>query len=61
MEDREKSMPLEFVCKCGMKYRVDIEKPRPGVRQVEPAFYKHCSTDEERIIPGRIIQVWEEH
>ena len=37
-------MPLEFVCKCG----------------IEPAFYKHCSKDEERIILGRITQVWEE-
>ena len=53
-------MPLEFVCKCGIKYRVDIEKPRPGARQIEPASYKHCSKDEERIIPGRITQVWEE-
>ncbi len=53
-------LPLEFVCKCGIKYRVDFEAQRPGARQIEPAFYKHCSKDEERIIPGRIIQVWEE-
>ena len=53
-------LPLEFVCKCGIKYRVDVEAQRPGARQIEPAFYKHCSGDQERIIPGRIIQVWEE-
>jgi len=53
-------LPLEFVCRCGIKYRVDAEIPRPGTRQIEPAFYRRCNKDEERIVPGRIIRVWEE-
>ncbi len=51
---------MEFLCKCGVKRRVDVEVVL-GFSQSEPFFLRaHCSRDEEHFVPGRIIQVWEE-
>ena len=54
----EKWTFMEFVCKCGMKCRVDIEVI-PGFRQ-GGEFFRHCSQDEDHFLPGPVIQIWEE-
>lgn len=60
-DNPEKSISLDFVCKCGFRRRVDVEYPRLGTRQVEPYVLRpHCSKDKEHLIPERVIQVWEE-
>jgi len=51
--------PVEFICKCGIKCRVDCEFiPGPSASP----FYQHaCGNDEGDYMPGPIIAVWEEH
>jgi len=56
----DKWMPIDFVCKCGAKRRVDVEVVL-GFSQFYPVFLRaHCRRDEEHLLPGRVIQVWEE-
>jgi hypothetical protein len=56
----EKWTPIEFACKCGVTRRVDVEVVL-GFSQSEPVILRaHCSRDEEHLVPGRIIRVWEE-
>jgi hypothetical protein len=56
----DKWTPIEFVCNCGVKRRVDIEAVL-GFSQFSPVFLRaHCSKDKEHLLPGRVIQVWEE-
>jgi hypothetical protein len=47
---------LEFVCKCGVRCRVDIE----GGARIGAETYHHCNEDEYHSIPGSIIATWEE-
>jgi hypothetical protein len=53
----EKWTPMEFTCKCGVKYRVDVEFIAGGSAS---RFYQHCIKDEGQHMPGPIIATWEE-
>jgi hypothetical protein len=50
--------PMEFVCRCGVKCRVDFEVifgPYSG------QIFRHpCGKDEGRYVPGPIIATWVE-
>ncbi len=51
-------VPMEFVCQCGVKCRVDFEHI---AGPFSPQFFQHdCGKDEGRDLPGRMIATWEE-
>jgi hypothetical protein len=53
----DKWVPLEYVCECGKKIRVDSESVTPST----PQAYQHsCGKDGEHYLPGRIIASYEE-
>lgn len=50
--------PMEYVCVCGKKCRVDVEFiPGPSSAQ---AYQHSCGQDDEHQMPGPIIASWEE-
>ena len=51
--------PMEYVCKCGAKCRVDVEVFLGA--SVGGETFRHCRNDEAHLIPGPIIAKWEEH
>lgn len=54
----DKWVPLEYVCECGRKIRVDSEFI---AGPFAPQAYQHnCGKDEEHLLPGPIIASWEE-
>jgi hypothetical protein len=49
--------PVEYDCKCGVKYRIDFESYNgPCAGQ----SFQHCTMDDARILGGPILRVWEE-
>ena len=50
--------PMEYVCKCGIKCRVDVEFIL-GM-YAAPAYQHTCGKDEVHHMPGPIIASWEE-
>jgi hypothetical protein len=51
-------VPLEYVCECGKKIRVDAEAIT-GPFGVQ-AYQHNCGKDGEHYLPGPIIATWEE-
>lgn len=47
---------VEFVCKCGVRCRLDVSIESPAALQ----SYQHCGEDEARLLPGPLVSVWEE-
>ena len=52
-------VPVEFVCPCGVKCRVDVEHV---TGPFSAQFFQHgCGKDDGRALPGpRVIATWEE-
>jgi len=52
-------VPVEFVCQCGVKCRVDVEHIAGSF---SASFFRHdCGKDEDRDLPqGRVFAIWEE-
>lgn len=50
-------LPIEHLCTCGKRYRVDVELVKPPFA---PQEYQHCGRDDVHYTPpGRIIATWE--
>ena len=47
---------MEFVCKCGVRCRIDIEI---GSLAAADSF-QHCDLDRARIVGGPILSAWEQ-